>query len=425
MNILVIGLNHKTASIDIREKFAFNGEKLEEAVNILRDSGLTTETVILSTCNRVELYTRVKDLDNGINGIKAFLADFHKVQRDELDKALFTLSGRDAVRHVFRVASGLDSMVLGEPQILGQIKDSFDFSLKNKCTGILLNKLMKKTFSVAKRTRTETGIGKGAVNISYAAVELAKKIFEDLSTKTFLLIGAGEMGELAARHLINNGVKDVIVTNRTYERAQKLAGEFHGRTVRFEEYKEELINIDIIISAVDVRKHILTKEDISVTMKARKQKPVYMIDISDPRSIDPEIDKLDNVYRFDIDDLRGIIDVNEEERRREAEKAESIVNSEVESFMKWQDSLSAVPTIVALREKAEAIRMEELEKTLRKLGPMEEEKIRSIEHMTSLIVNKLIHPPTMALKSEDADKEQLVDTITRLYGLEVKKNDEE
>ena len=174
-----------------------------------------------------------------------------------------------------------------------------------------------------------------------------------------------------------------------------------------------------------MRKHILTKEDIIVTMKARKQKPVYMIDISDPRSIDPEIDKLDNVYRFDIDDLRGIIDVNEEERRSEAEKAESIVNSEVESFMKWQDSLSAVPTIVALREKAEAIRMEELEKTLKKLGPMEEEKIRSIEHMTSLIVNKLIHPPTTALKSDDADKEQLVDTITRLFGLEVKKNDKE
>lgn len=425
MNLLVIGLNHKTASIDVREKFAFDGEKLGKAIKILKDSHITTENVILSTCNRVEMYVGVRNLDTDTEGIKGFLADFHNVPREALDKALFTLTGSEAVRHVFMVASGLDSMVLGEPQILGQIKDAFDFSLKNKATGTLLNKLMKKTLSVAKRTRTETGIGKGAVNISYAAVELAKKIFEDLSTKTFMLIGAGEMGELAARHLINNGVKDVIVTNRTYERAQKLAGEFHGRAVRFEEYIEELRNIDIIISAVDVRKHILTKEDIRGTMKARKQKPVYIIDISDPRSIDPEIDKLDNVYRFDIDNLRGIVDVNEEERRSEAEKAENIVNSEVESFINWYKSLSATPTIVALREKAETIRREELDKVLRKLGPMEEEKVRAIEHMTNSIVNKLIHPPTVALKTENEDKEQLVDTVTRLFGLEVKKNDEE
>jgi glutamyl-tRNA reductase len=422
MNILVIGLNHKTATIDIREKFAFDGEKLEVAAKSLNDSLLTLENVILSTCNRVEVYARVRDLDSGIRNIKKFLADFHNVSEEALDKALFTLSGREAIRHIFRVASGLDSMVLGEPQILGQMKDAFDFAIKNRATGIFLNKLMKKTFSVAKRTRTETGIGKGAVNISYAAVELAKKIFEDLSTKSFLLIGAGEMGELAAKHLINNGVRDVIVTNRTYERAVKLAEEFHGRTVRFEEYMNELKDIDIIISAVDVRKHILTKDDIRDIMKARKQRPVYIIDISDPRSIDPQIDKLDNVYRFDIDDLRGIVDVNEAERRKEAEKADDIVNAEIESFMKWQESLSAVPTIVALREMAETIRAEELEKTLRKLGPLDEERIRSIDRMTSSIVNKLIHPPTATLKSENEDRELLVDMVRRLFHLEVRRD---
>lgn len=425
MQILVIGLNHKTASIEVREKFAFDNEKLGEALKILKASGLTSENVILSTCNRVEMYAGVSDLDSGIEGIKDFLAGFHNVPKKALEEALFILHGSEAVRHVFRVASGLDSMVLGEPQILGQIKDAFDFSLKNKATGALLNKLMKKTFSVAKRTRTETGIGKGAVNISYAAVELAKKIFDDLSTKTFLLIGAGEMGELAAKHLINNGVKDVIVTNRTYERAEKLASEFNGRAVRLEEYMQELKHIDIIISAVDVRKHILTREDMHDVMKARKQKPVYIIDISDPRSIDPEIDKLDNVYRFDIDNLRGIVDVNEEERKKEAQKAEDIVTSEVESFLRWQESLSAVPAIVALRDKAEAIRREELEKTLKKLGPMEEEKVKSIEYLTISIVNKLIHPPTSALKSEDEDKELLIDTIRKLYALEVKKENEE
>ncbi|MDO8281573.1 MAG: glutamyl-tRNA reductase [Thermodesulfovibrionia bacterium] len=422
MNIIVVGLNHKTAPIEVREKFAFDGGKLQEAVNILKASKITDENVILSTCNRVEMYAGVKDIASGIENIKKFLSDFHNVPREALDKSLFIYHGRDAVRHIFRVASGLDSMVLGEPQILGQIKDAYDFSLKCKSTGTLLNKLMKKTVSVAKRTRTETGIGKGAVNISYAAVELAKKIFGDLTTKAIMLIGAGEMAELAARHLINNGVKDVIVANRTHERAEELAKEFQGRTVRFESLLQELKDTDIVICSTGAPNYILMKEEMHMTMKKRKQKPVFIIDISVPRNIDPEIDHLDNVYLYNTDDLQGIIDVNADERKIEAEKASEIVESEVETFMKWQASLSSVPTIVALREKAEAIKNDELEKALKKLGPLGESQTRTIEHLASSIVNKIIHGPTAALKSAEDDKEIVVDVIRRLFDLEGEKD---
>lgn len=424
MNIIVVGLNHKTALIEVREKFAFDGGKLQEAINILKASKITDENVILSTCNRVEMYAGVKDIGSGVENIKKFLSDFHNVPREALDKSLFIYHGRDAVRHIFRVASGLDSKVLGEPQILGQLKDAYDFALKQKATGILLNKLMKKTFSVAKRTRTETGIGKGAVNISYAAVELAKKIFDDLAKNSVILLGAGEMAELAVKHLINNGVQDVIVANRTYERAEELAGEFNGRAVRFDEFKQELKHIDIVICLTGAPNYILMKEEMHHIMKERKQKPVFIIDVSVPRNIDPAIDDLDNVYLFNTDHLEDIVDENADERKIEAGKASGIVESEVETFMKWQASLSSVPTIVALREKAEAIKNDELEKTLKKLGPLGEAQTRAIEHLAAAIVNKLIHGPTAALKSAEEDKELVVDVIRRLFELEGEKDDE-
>ncbi|MCK5505171.1 MAG: glutamyl-tRNA reductase, partial [Thermodesulfovibrionia bacterium] len=231
MNIIIVGLNHATANIDVREKVAFDGQKLGEALDLLKNSPELKENIILSTCNRVEIYSNAGALESGAKHIKQFIADFHNVPSDVLEKSLYVYTGLKALRHIFRVASSLDSMVLGEPQILGQLKDAFDFALKKKSTSVLLNRLMKKSISVAKRIRTETKIGESAVSISFAAVELSKKIFEDLSTETFMLIGAGEMAELAARHLINNGVKDVLVTNRTFERAEELAREFNGRAV--------------------------------------------------------------------------------------------------------------------------------------------------------------------------------------------------
>jgi len=421
MNILVIGLNHKTAPIEVREKVAFSGTKLDEAIQIMKGVDAVKENIILSTCNRVEIYAGVSDLDSGIENIKSFLSDFHKVPRDLLDRSLYIHKGQDAIRHMYRVASSLDSMVVGEPQILGQLKDAFDAALNNKTTGVILNKLMRKSVSVAKRIRTETKIAESAVSISFAAVELAKKIFDDLSTKSFMLLGAGEMAELAARHLINSGVKEVFITNRTRARAEELAHEFHGKVVPFENFVQELVHNDIIICSTGAPHYILVKDQVQKTMKDRKQKPMFIIDISVPRNIDPEINDIDNVYLYDVDNLQGIVDTNIQERAKEAEKAEQIVDEEIGSFLKWQASLSSTPTIVALRNRAEEIRKAELEKTLKKIGPMEEEKIKAIDYLTASIVNKLIHPPTAALKSEDDNKEIMLDVIQKLFQLEIEK----
>jgi glutamyl-tRNA reductase len=417
MNIIVIGLNHDTAPIDIREKAAFNGPKLEEAIDILKNSPGIKENIILSTCNRVEIYASVTDIASGSERVKKFLADFHHIPEDVLNKSLYVHSGKNAMTHVFRVASSLDSMVVGEPQILGQLKDAFDIALKMKSSGVMLNKLMKKAISVAKRVRTETKIGESAVSISFAAVELAKKIFEDLSTKAFMLIGAGEMAELAAKHLINNGVKDVLVTNRTFERAEELAREFNGRAVEFDNFLQALVHTDIVICSTGAPNYILAKDHVHKIMKQRKNKPMFIIDISVPRNIDPEINDIDNVYLYDIDNLHGVVNINIEERNKEAEKGEEIVDEEVETFLKWQASLNAVPAIVALRDKAEAIRKEELENTLRKLGNLGEKDVKAIEALTNSIVNKLIHFPTAALKSASEDTEVIVDIVSRIFDL--------
>jgi glutamyl-tRNA reductase len=424
MNVVIVGLNHDTASIEVREKVAFDGAKLGEAVNMLKNSPGLRENIILSTCNRVEIYANATDSASGAESIKKFIADFHNVPLDILKKSLYEYSGRKALRHIFRVASSLDSMVVGEPQILGQLKDAFDFALKKKSTSVLLNKLMKKSISVAKRVRTETKIGESAVSISFAAVELSKKIFEDLATKTFMLIGAGEMAELAARHLINNGVKGVLVTNRTFERAEELAREFNGKPVEFDSFIQELSHTDIVICSTGAPTYILSKEQMHKIMKQRKNRSVFIIDISVPRNIDPEINDIDNIYLYDIDNLQGIVSTNIEERGREAEKAERIVNEEVESFLGWQASLTAVPTIVALREKAESIRNEELQKSLNKLDGLGEKEMKSIEVLTNSIVNKLLHYPTAALKSETEDREIVIDIINRVFHLTAGSQDE-
>ena len=422
MNILVIGLNHKTAPIEVREKIAFDGPKLDEAIAALKDSVEVRENIILSTCNRVEIYANVNGIDAGIENIKDFISRFHDVPRDLLDQSLYIHKGPEAVRHMYRVAASLDSMVVGEPQILGQLKDAYDAALKNKSTGVFLNKLMRKSVSVAKRVRTETKIAESAVSISFAAVELARKIFDDLSTKSFMLIGAGEMAELAARHLINNGVKDVFVTNRTTARAEDLAREFHGKVIPFDNFIQELKYTDIVICSTGAPHYILLKDHVHKILKDRKQKPVFIIDISVPRNIDPEINDLDNVYLYDVDNLQGVIDTNIQERAKEAEKAENIVDDEIGSFLRWNDSLAATPTIVALRSMAEEIRKTELEKVLQKLGPVEEKTIKLIEQLSTAITNKLIHPPTAALKSEEDEREQMLDIVQKLFKLETERD---
>ncbi|MEK6651589.1 MAG: glutamyl-tRNA reductase [Nitrospirota bacterium] len=420
MNIFVVGLNHKTAAVDVREKLAFNGQKLEEGLMRIKTLPEVKEAVILSTCNRVEMYTNVKDTVKAYESIKDFISEFHGLDRGSLEKSLYAYENLAAVKHVFRVASSLDSMVVGEPQILGQIKDAFEFALRKKTTGILLNKLMKKAISVAKRIRTETKIAENAVSISFAAVELAKKIFTDLSTKSVMLLGAGEMAELAAKHLVSSGVKEVLVANRTYETGCSLAKEFNGRAVKFENFVHEIANTDIVICSTGASKYVLLKEQMHYVMKERKHKPVFIIDISVPRNIDPEINNIDNVYLYDVDDIQGVVDSNVQGRQKEAEKAEAIITDEIETFQKWQSSLDSVPTIIALRDRADAIRKEELERLLNKLSGLGEKEKKDIEYMANAITNKLIHPPTAALKEDAEDKDILIATIKRLYGLNEK-----
>jgi glutamyl-tRNA reductase len=415
MKAFVIGLNHTTADVDVREKFAFNGPRLEEGLMAFRDIPEVKEAIILSTCNRVELY--VTDPAKASETVKAFLSAFHNIDRGSLENAIFVYDDIKAVRHIFRVASSLDSMVIGEPQILGQLKAAFELALERKTTGVLLNKLMKKAISVAKRVRTETRIAENAVSISFAAVELAKKIFTDLSKRVFMLLGAGEMAELAARHLINCGVKEVLVSNRTHERACDLAKEFNGRPVRFEEFIQEMVNTDIVICSTGAPEYILTKNQMQKVMKERKQTQVFIIDISVPRNIDPAINDMANVYLYNIDDLQGVVDANLFERKKEAEKAEKIVEEELDTFFKWMSSLDSVPTIVALREKADEIKREELEKLLGKISGIGEKEKEAIEYMATAIVNKLIHPPTAALKESYEDKDALVAMIKKLYGI--------
>ena len=424
MKVFVVGLNHKIADVDVREKLAFNGPKLLEGLIKFKELPEVQEAIILSTCNRVELYANVNDAKRASESTKTFLSEFHNLNRGSLDNALYIYDDINAIRHIFRVASSLDSMVVGEPQILGQLKDAFELALTKKTTGILLNKLMKKAISVAKRVRTETRIAENAVSISFAAVELAKKIFTDLSRRVFMLLGAGEMAELAARHLIGSGVKEVLVSNRTYERACELASEFNGRPVKFDDFIQEMVRTDIIICSTGAPHYILIKSQMQKVMKERKQRQVFIIDISVPRNIDPEINGLDNVYLYNVDDLQGVVDANMFERQKEAEKAEKIIEEELDTFLKWQSSLDSVPTIIALREKAEEIKKEELDKLFHKIQGIGEKEKEAIEYMATALMNKLIHPPTAALKEDSENKDALVAAIRRLYGINGEKNED-
>jgi len=417
MNILVIGLNHKTADVEVRERLAFNGNRLDEGLEGLSRLPGINGAVIVSTCNRVEIYSAVKDVDNAARAIKDFLVGFHSINREALDRSLYILKGREALRHILRVASSLDSMVLGEPQILGQLKDAFESALQKRVTDYVLNKVMKKAISVAKRVRTETRIAENAVSISFAAVELAKKIFTELSDKTFMLLGAGEMAELAARHLISNGVKTVLIANRTFERGCELAKEFNGRPVRFEDFLKEMVHTDILICSTGAPDYVLRRSEMHSVMKERRQRPMFLIDISVPRNIDPSINELDNVYLYDVDDLQGVVDANMLERKKEAEKAEKIIDEEIEGLERWASSLDSIPTIVALRNMAENIRREEVQRVMNRFPNLGEKERKAIEYMASSIINKLLHPPTVALKEDSEDRETLIAMIRKLYGL--------
>ncbi len=420
MGIVVVGLSHKTAPIEVREKLNFPEATLPDALRKLMTYEGVRESLIVSTCNRVEIYASVPDSRLGIDLIKQFITDYHGLSREALERSLYVYPDAEGVRHTFRVASSLDSLVLGEAQILGQLKDAFDIALKTKTTSTILNKLIKKAISVAKRVRTETRLAEGAVSISSAAVELAKKIFGELEGKTVMLLGAGEMAELAAQHLLGNGVKNIMVANRTFERAEELAKEFKGDAIRFEHFPDALVMADILICATGAPQYVVNRDMIARAVKERRHKPIFLIDISNPRNIDPDAGKADNVYLYDIDDLQSKVDVNTEGRRREAEKAEEIVMQEVETYLQWERSLDAVPTIVDLREKLEDIRKRELDKTLCQLNGVSDDHRRAVEAMSQAIVNKFLHAPLVVLKRAAASPEggDVISTARRIFNLD-------
>jgi glutamyl-tRNA reductase len=422
-----VGLSHKTASVDIREKVAFAPTRMEKPLHDLVALPDITEAVIVSTCNRVEIYATTRDIAGGTARLKRFMADYHNIPLETLEPHLYSHHGEAAIRHVFRVASSLDSMVVGEPQILGQIKTAYGYAAEFKSSGIILNRFLHKAFSVAKRVRTETKIASSAVSVSFAAVELAKKIFGDLSDKTVMLVGAGEMCELAAKHFLNNGVRGVMVTNRTFERAVKLAEEFDGKPVQFGELFDVLHKADIILSSTGAPHFIIGPKDVEEVIRRRKQKPMFFIDIAVPRDIDPKVNDVENVYLYDMDDLQGVVASNLQQRAEEAKKAEAIVDQEIGQFFKWLSSLDVTPTIVALRARFEEVRQAELAKTIANWKDLTPDGQKRVEALTSAVVNKLLHPPTSLLKrtGQGGRTDLYVDALRALFELQTEAPDEE
>lgn len=401
MNIIVLGLNHRSAPVELRELLAIPESRMGEALSRLMAYPGIQEAMFLGTCNRVEVYAVVERAEWGFRKLEDFLVSTHfSLSSDELLPHLYRYSDDEAIGHLFRVSASLDSMVVGEPQILGQVKEAYEMALTYRSSGVILNKLVKKAISVGKSVRTNTRIGEYAVSVSYAAVELAKKVFSNLKQRVVLLVGAGEMGKLAARHLVSQGVKEVLLTTRNHHRALHLAERFHGHAVPYEELHSVLPRADIIICATGAPHYVIAKEDIESAVHQRMNRPIFLIDITVPRNIDPGVKDVDNAFLFDIDDLKAHVGHNQEERLREAEKAEKYVQQEVNCILSWVRGLEATPTIVALRKKAEDIKHLELEKVFNRLGEISPKDRMVIEGLASSIVNKLLHGPLVTLKAE-------------------------
>lgn len=424
--ILLLGVNHKTTPVEIREKIALSGG-YEEPLAAMKNIAGLREYYLLSTCNRVELLLVTANDSNIEDDIINFLFG-ETVSRADCRQYIYTLYDQKAVHHLFMVAASLDSMVVGEAQILGQLKEAYRHAAHFGSTGPLLNKLIHKSFSVAKRVRTETAIGSSAVSISYAAVQLAKKIFGNLGDKSVLLVGAGEMAELAAEHLVGQGIGSVTVANRTLARAVDLAKRFRGKAVGMDELVLQLEHVDIIISSTGATDIILHKEQVKSVMRARMNKPLFFIDIAVPRDLDPHLDEIANVYLYDIDDLSNVVETNKSERDKEAVKATRIVDEETLKFERWFLSLSVTPTIQALRKKMDNIGQVELEKTLAKMPDMTDAERKKFKKMVNAITTKILHDPLMYLKGESCagrDNSDLkVTTVHELFGL-IDGNDEQ
>jgi glutamyl-tRNA reductase len=419
MHLTLIGLSHHTAPIDVRDRVALTGTLQARALSLLKSCGGLLETVLLSTCNRSEMYAATDDRPDPLP-IEAWFHDIHGLSYGTLSPYLYRMTDEQVIRHLFRVVSSLDSMVVGEQQILGQVKDAYLRSLGEQTTGVVLNRLFERALEVGKLVRDRTDIGSGSVSVSSVAVELARKIFQDLHRHSAMLIGAGETGELTAQYLVDAGIQRLMVANRTYERAAEVAARFGGTPVSLDEGLRRIKDVDIVVSSTGAPHCIIDRERMAEVMHARRNRPIFLIDIAVPRDIDPQVHNVYNAFLYDIDDLQAVADDNAERRNKEAEKAERIVEDEVNRFLNWYQGLAVTPTITRLRQHAEIIRAGELEYALSRLKHLSDKDRETIDLMTRAIVNKLLHTPTTRLRSaDDASREHYhLHSLRHLFGLD-------
>jgi glutamyl-tRNA reductase len=418
MKLLLTGLSHKTAPIALREKFAIPDATLPRALQELQRLG-ASEAVVLSTCNRVEFALSSPDDVEPGPIFDRFLSDWQGPGH-QFDGHLYKLESRDAIQHLFRVAASLDSMVVGEPQILGQLKAAYAVAKSEGAVGGLLDTVMTRAFNVAKRVRTETGIGHMAVSVSYAAVELARTIFGSLKGQTVMIVGSGKMGELAAKHLRRSGASRILVTNRTWTRAEEMARMFDGRAIEYTQFQSMLHEVDIVITSSRAPHYILTPDDMQRVMTRRKHKPMFLIDIAVPRNIDPDVNRIEGVFLKDVDDLEGVVDANLQERGKQAEQAEAIVRHEVDQMLARLRIEEVTPTIVSLQEQLEEIRAAEVARTLRRLPDLTPEQRQQIELMTKSLVSKIAHGPISELRRNAGQPEggPVIEAIRRVFHLQ-------
>lgn len=415
MAIFAFGINHKTAPVDIREQVAFTPEKLPKALTGILEQSPASEAAIISTCNRTELYCELHANDS--EALIRWFADFHSLEHKALEPYIYSFTDQDAVKHILRVASGLDSLVLGEPQILGQMKDAYGTAADAGTIGRQLNRLFQHTFSVAKQVRTDTAIGSSPVSVAFAAVSLAKRIFANLQDHTALLIGAGDTIELVARHLKDQNIKNMIVANRTVERAQLLAEQFNAEAIALADMPSRLVDADIIISSTASQLPILGKGAVESALKARKHRPMFMVDIAVPRDIETEVGDLRDVYLYTVDDLHDVIEEGQQSREQAAEQAEEIIENETQHFLGWLRSLDAVDTIRSYRDKADIIRDEALQLAQKQLASGKDPQ-QVLQELARSITNKLVHDPSVQLNRAAYDgRNELLDLAQELFNL--------
>lgn len=416
MSFLLTGLNHKTAPVDVRERFAIPEKRLAEAVQRFVTYPGIEEALIVSTCNRVEFVARATTCETDLHG---FLADYFQMSREEFEKYLYDYREQDAIRHVFRVASSLDSMVVGEPQILGQVKEAYAVARGVGAVNSHLDALFTRSFAVAKKVRNETSVGTSAVSVASVAVDLAKKIFGSLAGRQVYMVGAGKMIELAARHLLAHGAGSIFVANRTHERAQALAAKFNGQAIRFDQLYETVDKADIVITSTGAPFAIFKREHGERFLKQRRNRPMFFIDIAVPRDVDPAMNELDGIFVYDIDDLQQVVNANLADRGQEAQRAEALINEEVERFTAKLQTINVVPTIVSLQEQLETIRQAEIDRVRGRLGKLTPEQEMAVEALSRGIINKIMHTPITTLKTAARQQEAttMVDMIRRIFNL--------